>query len=158
MNDRPEIDGLRALTVIPVVLFHDGVAGFGGGLAGLDHTVRELLDAGVDVWLVRDVPRFEFDPPRRLFSAEKFGGSTDDIGQTYEEYVGYQAPVDEVFSELESLGARVVDLPALLCRDGYCPVVLDDIVLYRDSNHLTVEGSLFVSAAFSPMFQSLAQE
>ena len=33
---RPEIDGLRAFAVVPVVLFHLGVAGFPGGYLGVD--------------------------------------------------------------------------------------------------------------------------
>jgi peptidoglycan/LPS O-acetylase OafA/YrhL len=33
---RPEIDGLRAFAVVPVVLFHLGVAGFHGGSLGVD--------------------------------------------------------------------------------------------------------------------------
>lgn len=33
---RPEIDGLRAIAVTPVVLFHSGVAGFAGGFVGVD--------------------------------------------------------------------------------------------------------------------------
>lgn len=33
---RPEIDGLRALAIIPVVLFHAGVVGFSGGFVGVD--------------------------------------------------------------------------------------------------------------------------
>src|SRR5271154_6892968 len=33
---RPEIDGLRALAVIPVVLFHVGFTSFGGGFVGVD--------------------------------------------------------------------------------------------------------------------------
>lgn len=33
---RPEIDGLRALAVVPVMMFHGGVTGFGGGYAGVD--------------------------------------------------------------------------------------------------------------------------
>ena len=33
---RPEIDGLRALAVVPVVLFHAGVSGFSGGYIGVD--------------------------------------------------------------------------------------------------------------------------
>ena len=36
MNYRPDIDGLRALAVIPVVLFHAGLAGFSGGYVGVD--------------------------------------------------------------------------------------------------------------------------
>lgn len=33
---RPEIDGLRALAIIPVILFHAGARGFGGGYVGVD--------------------------------------------------------------------------------------------------------------------------
>ncbi|AOH84133.1 hypothetical protein AWL63_09300 [Sphingomonas panacis] len=33
---RPEIDGLRALAVVPVVLFHAGVPAFSGGFVGVD--------------------------------------------------------------------------------------------------------------------------
>ncbi len=33
---RPEIDGLRALAVVPVALFHAQVSGFGGGFIGVD--------------------------------------------------------------------------------------------------------------------------
>ena len=36
MNYRPEIDGLRALAVIPVVLFHAGFGWFSGGYVGVD--------------------------------------------------------------------------------------------------------------------------
>jgi peptidoglycan/LPS O-acetylase OafA/YrhL len=36
MNYRPEIDGLRALAVLPVVFFHAGFSAFGGGFIGVD--------------------------------------------------------------------------------------------------------------------------
>lgn len=36
MQYRAEIDGLRALAVIPVVLFHAGIVGFSGGFVGVD--------------------------------------------------------------------------------------------------------------------------
>lgn len=36
MNYRREIDGLRALAVVPVILFHIGFQAFGGGFVGFD--------------------------------------------------------------------------------------------------------------------------
>lgn len=36
MDRRPEIDGLRAVAVVPVVLFHAGMPGLGGGFLGVD--------------------------------------------------------------------------------------------------------------------------
>ena len=36
MEYRPEIDGLRAVAVIPVILFHAGMTQFGGGFIGVD--------------------------------------------------------------------------------------------------------------------------
>ena len=36
MKYRREIDGLRAVAVLPVILFHAGVAGFSGGYVGVD--------------------------------------------------------------------------------------------------------------------------
>lgn len=36
MKYRPEIDGLRALAVIPVILFHAGFSLFQGGFVGVD--------------------------------------------------------------------------------------------------------------------------
>jgi hypothetical protein len=36
MQYRPEIDGLRAISVLPVILFHAGFTLFSGGFVGVD--------------------------------------------------------------------------------------------------------------------------
>lgn len=35
-HHRPEVDGLRALAIVPVVLFHAGIEVFRGGIVGVD--------------------------------------------------------------------------------------------------------------------------
>jgi len=57
MQHRPEIDGLRAVAILPVVLFHAGVTAFSGGYVGVDvffvisgflitGLIKEELEAG----------------------------------------------------------------------------------------------------------------
>ena len=43
MKYRPEIDGLRALAVLPVVLFHAGLEVFAGGLSKHSHVFFKLV-------------------------------------------------------------------------------------------------------------------
>src|SRR4051812_518734 len=52
MNYRREIDGLRALAVIPVMLFHAGFAAFHGGFVGVDvfFVISGYLITTIIVW------------------------------------------------------------------------------------------------------------
>ncbi len=54
MQYRPEIDGLRAVAVVPVILFHAGFTAFGGGFVGVDvffvisgYLITMIIDSAV---------------------------------------------------------------------------------------------------------------
>ena len=56
MNYRREIDGLRALAVVPVILFHAGVQTFSGGFVGVDvffvisgYLITSIIIAQIDI-------------------------------------------------------------------------------------------------------------
>ena len=75
MNYRPDIDGLRALAVVPVVLFHAGLVGFSGGYVGVD--VFFVISGYLITRLIHDemsagrfsVARFYERRIRRIFPA-----------------------------------------------------------------------------------------
>ena len=56
---RPEIDGLRALAVLPVIFFHAGIEAFNGGYVGVDifFVVSGYLITSV---ILKDIEREEF--------------------------------------------------------------------------------------------------
>jgi peptidoglycan/LPS O-acetylase OafA/YrhL len=59
MKHRRDIDGLRAIAIIPVVLFHAGVAHFGGGFIGVDvfFVISGFLITGI---LLEDIRKDRF--------------------------------------------------------------------------------------------------
>ena len=63
-NYRSDIDGLRALAVLPVVLFHAGVRGFNGGFVGVD------IFFVISGFLITGVILSEYD--RGQFSIKRF--------------------------------------------------------------------------------------
>ncbi|MBZ9937895.1 acyltransferase [Mesorhizobium sp. BR1-1-16] len=56
---RSDIDGLRAVAIVPVVLFHAGIAGFSGGFVGVDvfFVISGYLISAI---LIRDVESHRF--------------------------------------------------------------------------------------------------
>ena len=73
---RPDIEGMRAIAVIAVLLFHVQVPAFGGGFTGVDvfNVISGFLITGLLVREVKgrgtiDLPRFYFRRVRRLLPA-----------------------------------------------------------------------------------------
>ncbi|MGH6889853.1 MAG: acyltransferase family protein [Rhizomicrobium sp.] len=72
---RPEIDGLRALAILPVVFFHYGVPGFRGGFVGVDvffvisgYLIAGLIQSEIDRGTF-SLARFYERRVRRIFPA-----------------------------------------------------------------------------------------
>lgn len=73
---RPDIDGLRALAVIAVILFHTGIPGFRGGYVGVDiffvisgYLITQLLEMSPDESVRRRLSTFYLRRIRRILPA-----------------------------------------------------------------------------------------
>ncbi|MCJ7857517.1 acyltransferase family protein [Corynebacterium kalidii] len=97
--------------------------------------VRRLSDAGIHTWGVRDTP-WVLDAPgvqgnARLCVAEDRG---EDCGVDEAESL---APVNPALAAYRGLDLTNIDLTDAVCRDGRCPGVVGNVLVYRDAQHFT---------------------
>ncbi|MDB5491612.1 MAG: putative rane protein [Micavibrio sp.] len=121
-------------------------------------TVQTLTRLGVHIWVVEQVPPFLVDVPSALAKAVHFGRGTKSINRPYQDILNRRRPTTDTFDEYRRIkNISFLDPAVKLCPgQKLCLVADDGHALYRDSNHLSVYGSLWVMDIFDPVFRSLS--
>jgi peptidoglycan/LPS O-acetylase OafA/YrhL len=118
----------------------------------LRRTIATLTAAGVDVWIMKQVPRQDCDVSRVLARAALTGRDLGRIGISRDEHRRQMAPVDEIIDGVAGPNVTVIDPAELLFdADGVSRMVSNGKPLYRDTNHLTVHGSKELRPLFEPV-------
>jgi hypothetical protein len=119
-------------------------------------TVQTIMASGASVYVLKDVPRPDFDVPRFAALTVMHHGDLLQLGTLPEKYAAANHDYDSIFNRLSKLGATVLDTPkCFLNTNGLYDVVRDDKVLYFDDNHLSVQGSRLLLPLFEPLFKTL---
>jgi peptidoglycan/LPS O-acetylase OafA/YrhL len=100
---------------------------------------RVLNEANIPVFALRDNPWFDDDP-------------SSCVADSLENPAACRVPRDSVLSVNFELGDApenvvLVDLTNQWCGPEYCPAVVDNLLLWRDTNHFTVEFSRTLAPA-----------
>lgn len=128
MQYRPEIDGLRTLAVVPVVMFHAGLPGFPGGFVGVDvfFVISGFLITGI---IARDLEAGNFS-----------------IVRFYERRARRIVPALMLVLTFSFLAALVILLPFELLSfgQGLIGVVMfvSNIVFWRQSGYFAAQSDL----------------
>ena len=99
---------------------------------GYVQTLRELTGTGAKVSVLRDNPR----PPSDIPSC--VSKSMDDLSHcAFATKTGFSyEPVDKE-AAARVKGVRLIDPSSMICRDGVCPAVIGNVLVYRKDAHLT---------------------
>jgi hypothetical protein len=154
---RPDIEGLRAVAVLAVVLFHAGVPGLPGGIM-LDMARRYTPDYGFTVYdrawldsLTRTVTRLRSTGARVLVMGPVPDPLTvvpsclsEHLESAVECAPKRAAAVNGAGIAAETrataaAGGMYANLTQLFCTTTRCPDIVGNQLVYRDDNHLTIE-------------------
>lgn len=110
---------------------------------GVRTTVSALEDAGSEVLVIADTPRFDA-APATCASANPMDVSTcaGDRAQAFD--VALTATESEA---VVTAGGHVANLSDYICGESSCPVIVDDLFVYRDVNHLTASFVRYLAPA-----------
>jgi hypothetical protein len=102
-----------------------------------------LIDAGKEVFITDDVPNFPFDPQkckgRRWLSTSDPTCTMSQAAATEQAYVHILKDIVKTDSRI-----KLISTQTLLCDGRDCNMARNGKLLYRDYNHLNVNGSKYV--------------
>lgn len=113
----------------------------------LRRTVVDLYQAGHDVVLVQDTPR-GLSNPLECTTVAVVRGTCETTAPISAVLANREVDRQVIQSTADETGARVIDLLTRLCPDSLCSSRMGDLILYRDSDHLSVPAS----ASLAPLF------
>jgi len=110
----------------------------------MNRAIRLLRAAGKAVYISNDVPDFRFQAGRCKY-AGRLGSSShcdEDESELERQLRPYASDLQAVADA--NPGVRLIDTAHMLCRDRLCSMAENGKLLYRDTNHLNINGSYLI--------------
>jgi peptidoglycan/LPS O-acetylase OafA/YrhL len=128
-------------------------------------TVQDILSLHRQVVLVADIPHMEKNIPHALFMSYRtgrsvntlLGGSVEASSPTKKAYIKQNHVVTQNFELLSKMHGVSIVYPDEVLFDQKTDkyrVMFNNRLLYMDRNHLTSDGSVFVSSVFRRYFEN----
>jgi hypothetical protein len=124
---------------------------------GLNRTLESL--ARRDIFIVEDVPEI----------GSKYGKAVANhflrmvwLNGDIDQHLYFEPPVDAYSDALETVLASAeypyhwVEVMPRLCAENGCPLMEEGVLLYRDGDHLSVQGAIRLSPIFEPLVSTTA--
>ena len=123
----------------------------------LNRVVGFLRAAGKRVFIANDVPAFPFRTALCKY-AGRFGAANrcdEDVSALERQLAIYSSDLEAV--EAANPGVRVLDTAHLLCAGAVCSMTSGGKLLYRDDNHLNINGSRLIGGKLLAAYPDIAE-
>jgi peptidoglycan/LPS O-acetylase OafA/YrhL len=115
----------------------------------LQETVFALQNAGAKVWILKEVPTYNFNVPRALARAAIRREPMTRMGMHEDEYARTSSAEDKLLEPAVHQGAIILDPHSVFVnRDRFCAIEDSGFSLYRDSDHLSSHGAMMLKPLF----------
>ena len=120
----------------------------------LTATIEALQRLNANLVVIASVPEVGIDVPTSL-ARTATRKLPESLAVPLPEFMARQARTFGLLSQVsEKYKVRLVYPHQLLCDNGGCATTREGHVLYVDSNHLSVQGAMYLAPAFAPLLKA----
>lgn len=148
----PLADDETKVETAPADINREGAEAFRRAFA---KTIRTLAAAGVNVWVVQQVPHPRIEVPAKLSEIAVAGGDAERLTVDRGAISGSHR---EVQALLKELGAKSIDPFETFCTSTQCRVAWKGHALYRDKSHTTAFAASWSASMLTPIFAEIGSE
>lgn len=111
----------------------------------LQKTINMLKKHNKNIYILDDTPNFSFSPKNCKFSGSYLRWHTCEDEATFfgKQKARYIHTLDDI--EKVNLNVKILRTTQLFCDENFCYMEKNGELLYRDPNHLSINGSRFVA-------------
>jgi peptidoglycan/LPS O-acetylase OafA/YrhL len=117
---------------------------------GFEEIWRKMTDAGIGVLAIRDNPSFDFNGPECV----EWYGSKSPLCSLPRSAAIDARTLEQVFGTRNDK-VHFLDLSDYLCDAEICPAVLGNVLVFRDSNHLTATYARTLAPVFGARLDAI---
>jgi lysophospholipase L1-like esterase len=110
----------------------------------LEKTINSLLNANKQVYLLSDIPQFEFDPQRCKYLRPLSKDVKCEMPSTMAQAQWAEYGVAMVALQKKFPSIQILDLNLAFCTADVCSMAQEKQLYYRDNNHLNIDGSQYL--------------
>ena len=129
---------------------------------GLKRAVEKLLSMQRHVVLVTDVPEIGYNVVRAYYISARLPEifNVDSIRPTLAEYIERQKEANAIIEEIADQPGVTLVRPERIMFDehGRGKIMVSGKLLYRDGDHLSTAGALYVAPVFDEVFRQMAAD
>ena len=127
----------------------------------LAETVEKIVNIGANIWIVEQPPEQSIiSPPNQLAQYAIRGKDVSELGVNFELHNQREGSVTNLINNvaIKYPEVHIISPDIVLCNEsGMCPLARDGISIYRDDDHLTVKGSMFLKPLFNEFISTVLQ-
>lgn len=108
-------------------------------------TIKALTDSGKTIYIAGDIPKFSFDPVKCKFEKRIFffENKCEEEVAVFKAQLRFYSPVlVEILHAFPAV--RFLDLSKHFCDTTICSMSVGNQILYRDHDHLNIQGSNYL--------------